>query len=141
MIGRDGHGAMSQELDPQADSSQPMAYQIRITGQLGSRWADWFEGLTITLDGGDTLITGPVVDQAALHGLLKRVRDLGMPLVSVSPVEPGPPTTLGSGQAGVSDVKSEAGVGGLSTSDQPQQRDRQRGPAMRRSEARLGDKR
>jgi hypothetical protein len=116
MIIRDGHGAMSQELDPQADSSQPMAYQIRITGQLGSRWADWFEGLTITLDGGDTLITGPVVDQAALHGLLKRVRDLGMPLVSVSPVELDPPTTLGTGQAGVSDVKLNVGVGGLSTS-------------------------
>jgi len=95
-ISRNGHGAMSQELDPQADSSQPMAYQIRITGQLDARWADWFEGLTITLDGGDTLITGPVVDQAALHGLLKRVRDLGMPLVSVSPVESGPPT-LGTG--------------------------------------------
>lgn len=115
-ISRNGDGAMSQELEPHADSSQPMAYQIRITGQLGSRWADWFEGLTITLDGGDTLITGPVVDQAALHGLLKRVRDLGMPLVSVSPVEPGPPTTLGTGLAGVSDVKSNVGVGGLSTS-------------------------
>ena len=77
-----------------------MAYQIRITGQLDARWADWFEGLTITLDAGDTLITGPVVDQAALHGLLKRVRDLGMSLVSVSPVESGPPTlgTVRSGQ-------------------------------------------
>ena len=116
MISRNGHGVMSQELDPQPDSGQPMAYQIRITGQLGSRWADWFEGLTITLDGGDTLITGPVVDQAALHGLLKRVRDLGMPLVSVSPVEPGSPTTLGTGQADVSDVKPEVGVGGLSMS-------------------------
>ena len=116
MIIRNGHGAMSHELDPHADSGRPMAYQIRIAGQLDSRWADWFEGLTITLDGGDTLITGPVVDQAALHGLLKRVRDLGMPLVSVSPVESGPPTTLGTGQAGVSDVKSNVGVGGLSTS-------------------------
>ncbi len=110
MTSDNGHGAMSQELDPQADSSQPMAYRIRIRGQLGSRWADWFEGLTITLDGGDTLITGPVVDQAALHGLLKRVRDLGMPLVAVSPVEPGPPTTLGTGQAEVSDVTSDVAV-------------------------------
>jgi hypothetical protein len=107
---------MSQKLEPHADSSQPMAYQIRIAGQLDARWAEWFEGLTITLDGGDTLIAGPVVDQAALHGLLKRVRDLGMPLVSVSPVEPGPPSAFGTGQAGVSDVKSDVGVGGSSTS-------------------------
>ena len=107
---------MSQELDPRAHSGQPTVFRIRISGQLNSRWADWFEGLTITLDGGDTLITGPVVDQAALHGLLKRVRDLGMPLVSVSPVESGPPTTLGTGQADVANAKSEVGVGGLSTS-------------------------
>ena len=106
MIGRDRHEPMSQELDPHVDSGQPTVYQIRITGQLDSRWADWFEGMTITLDGDDTLITGPVVDQAALHGLLKRVRDLGMPLVSVSPVEPGSPTTLGTGQADVSNIKS-----------------------------------
>ena len=75
-----------------------MIYQIRIKGHLGHQWTDWFEGLTITLEeDGDTLLTGPVVDQAALHGLLKKVRDLGMPLVSVSPVEPGP--RLRSGQA------------------------------------------
>ena len=98
---------MCRELDPRADSGQPTVYQIRITGQLGSRWADWFEGLTITLDGGDTLMTGPVVDQATLHGLLKRVRDLGMPLVSVSPVESGPPTTRRIGQAGMSEVRLE----------------------------------
>jgi hypothetical protein len=89
MNDRNEHGTMSQELDPRADSGQPMVYQVRITGQLDSRWADWFEGLAITLDGGDTLITGPVVDQAALLGLLKRVRDLGLPLVSVTPMDDG----------------------------------------------------
>jgi hypothetical protein len=67
-----------------------VVYQIRIKGQLDSQWTDWFEGLTISLEeDGNTLITGPVIDQAALHGLLKKVRDLGMPLVSVGPVEPG----------------------------------------------------
>jgi len=69
---------------------QHPCYEIRLKGHLDDRWADWFEGLNITLeDNGDTLVTGQVVDQAALHGLLKKVRDLGMPLVSVSPVEPG----------------------------------------------------
>ena len=98
---------MSNELDPKTDPSQPMVYQIRLKGHLGSEWTDWFGGLAVTLEeDGDTLLTGPVIDQAALHGLLKRVRDLGMPLVSVSPVEPGPPTTLGTGQAYVSEVKS-----------------------------------
>ena len=63
-----------------------MIYQIRVTGHLGAQWTDWFEGLTITLEeDGDTLLTGPVVDQAALYGLLKKVRDLGLPLVSVIP--------------------------------------------------------
>jgi len=57
---------------------------------LGSQWIDWFDGLTITLEeNGDTLLTGPVIDQAALHGLLKKVRDLGLPLISVCPLEPG----------------------------------------------------
>ncbi len=70
------------------DSSQP--YAIRIRGHLDKRWSDWFEGMTITLDdSGDTLLTGPVVDQAALYGLLRKVRDAGMSLYSVNPMAPG----------------------------------------------------
>ena len=71
------------------DLNQPMVYQIRIKGHLGPQWADWFGGMTITReDNGDTLLTGPVVDQAALHGLLRKVRDLGMPLISATRVKP-----------------------------------------------------
>ena len=66
-----------------------MVYQIRIKGHLSHQWAEWFEGLTITLEeGGDTLLTGTVVDQAALHGLLRKVRDMGVPLLSVNLVNP-----------------------------------------------------
>jgi hypothetical protein len=68
---------------------QPMVYQIRVKGHLGRQWTDWFEGMTITLEEGDTLLTGPVVDQAALHGLLRKVRDLGIPLISAIHVNPG----------------------------------------------------
>jgi NADPH:quinone reductase-like Zn-dependent oxidoreductase len=79
---------MSTELNPRSDPGQPMAYQIRVRSHLGSGWTDWFDGLTITLEeNGDTLLTGPVVDQAALFGLLKKVRDLGILLVSVIPVQ------------------------------------------------------
>ncbi len=68
---------------------QHLYYEIRLKGYLDARWADWFDGLTITLEeDGNTLLTGPVMDQAALHGLLKKVRDLGLPLVSVCPVKP-----------------------------------------------------
>jgi hypothetical protein len=67
-----------------------MVYQIRIKGHLGPQWTDWFGGLMITLEeSGETLLRGPVVDQAALHGLLKKVRDLGMPLISAVRVKPG----------------------------------------------------
>ena len=80
---------MSNKLTPKPDKSQPMVYQIRIKGHLGRQWTDWFEGLTITQqEDGDTLMTGPVIDQSALYGLLKKVRDLGLPLISVNRVDP-----------------------------------------------------
>ena len=73
-------------IDPPGSTAQH--YEIRIKGHLDDRWIEWFEGLTITLEeDGDTLLTGPVTDQAALHGLLKKVRDLGMTLVSVNQVQ------------------------------------------------------
>lgn len=79
---------MSNEGYSKTNSSQPPVYQIRVEGHLGQQWADWFEGLTITLvEDGDTLLTGSVVDQAALYGLLKKVRDIGLPLVSVNRVQ------------------------------------------------------
>jgi hypothetical protein len=86
---------MSETHASTEDQYEPGLYEIRIKGHLDGRWSDWFGGLTITLeDNGDTLLTGPVIDQAALHGLLKKVRDLGMPLVSVRPLGPGPSNTL-----------------------------------------------
>jgi hypothetical protein len=82
---------MSKKADAINESGQPLVYQIRLKGHLSYLWRDWFDGLTITLeDNGDTLLTGPVVDQAALHGLLKRIRDLGMPLLSLNPVKATP---------------------------------------------------
>jgi hypothetical protein len=106
---------MSHSTAPTTDPGQPAIYQIRLKGHLGSQWTDWFDGLTIALEeDGETLLTGPVADQAALHGLLKKVRDLGIPLISVVPAEPGfsaalgalPPTAPATGQADVSVVKS-----------------------------------
>ena len=83
---------MSTQRNSKTDPCQPTVYQIRIKGHLSDQWTNWFEGLTITLEeDGDTLLTGPVVDQAALFGLLKKVRDLGLPLVSINCVQPGKP--------------------------------------------------
>ena len=79
---------MTQQLSSQLNAEQPVHYQIRLQGHLDQQWRTWFDGLHITLTAdGDTLLTGPVIDQAALHGLLKKVRDLGMPLLSVIRVD------------------------------------------------------
>ena len=79
---------MSETPAPIKAHPEPELYEIRLKGHLDDRWADRFEGLTITLEeNGDTLLAGPVIDQAALHGLLKKVRDLGMPLLSVNQVQ------------------------------------------------------
>src|SRR5512134_1263017 len=84
--------ATTKRYRTKSDSVQPTIYQIRIENHLSDEWTDWFAGMTITLEeNGDTLITGPIVDQAALFGLLKKVRDLGMPLVSINCFEPGNP--------------------------------------------------
>jgi hypothetical protein len=64
-------------------------YEIRVTGHLDSRWAAWFDGLTLTsVDDGTTVIHGPIVDQAALHGVLQKLRDIGVPLISVTQLDP-----------------------------------------------------
>ena len=68
--------------------SRPVTYQIKVQGHLDEYWSDWFDGLTLTYDEhDDTNLTGPVADQAALHGLLKKVCDLALPLISVNPIE------------------------------------------------------
>jgi hypothetical protein len=72
----------------------PPRYEIRVQGHLGSRWAAWFDGLTLSNEtDGTTALRGPVLDQSALHGLLQRVRDVGLPLVSVTLLDPDPPHT------------------------------------------------
>ena len=82
---------MANERNANTDPGQPTIYHIRLKGHLGGQWSDWFGGLSITLeDNGNTLLTGPVVDQAALHGLLRKVRDLGMTLLLVKHVRPEP---------------------------------------------------
>jgi hypothetical protein len=81
--------ASTASTDDHYDHHEPGLYDIRIKGHLDERWGAWFGGLTITPeDNGNTFLTGMVADQAALHGLLRKVRDLGMPLISVIRVEP-----------------------------------------------------
>jgi hypothetical protein len=80
---------MSEPYASLEEYHEPGLYAIRIQGHLDAGWATWFDGLILTLeDNGTTLLTGPVVDQAALHGLLRKVRNLGMPLISVIRINP-----------------------------------------------------
>lgn len=93
---------MADQANPKPDPSEPLVYALRIHGHLDGQWADWFDGLRITLDdNGDTLLTGPVVDQAALYRLLRKVRDLGMPLIAVNRIAPG--------QGDASDAEAQSG--------------------------------
>lgn len=92
---------MSNKQTPQPEPTHPNIYQIRIKNHLDNQWTDWFCSMTITLEeDGVTLLTGPVADQAALHGLLKKIRDLGIPLISVNRVENNE-THPNSGEAGL----------------------------------------
>ena len=85
LTGHEMEGVVPNDINSETDSDNSKVFEIRIKGHLGRDWTDWFGGLAIELeDNGDTLLTGPVVDQAALHGLLRKVRDVGMPLVSVT---------------------------------------------------------
>lgn len=84
---------MENSSGPDGKTNQPTIYQIRVQGHLGRQWSDRFEELKITLeDDGTTLLTGPVVDQSALYGILRRIRDLGINLLSVNYVDSSPPT-------------------------------------------------
>jgi hypothetical protein len=82
---------MPNELKIERDPQEPKVFEIRIHGHLRPQWQDWFEGLTITVEeDGNTLLSGPVVDQSALHGILKKIRNLNMPLLSVNSTDPDP---------------------------------------------------
>ena len=78
---------MTNQHSPQTNPDQPAVYRIRIEGRIAPHWAASFDGLAITYEANDTLLTGPVVDQAALHGLLRKVRDMGLTLLSVERIE------------------------------------------------------
>lgn len=115
---------MTERHTSRGDRPEAGRYAIRLAGRLDARWATWFDGLTVGQQvDGTTLISGPIADQAALHGLLQRVRDLGLPLVSVTRDETEPPTTHGSGQAAAAHAASEVGVGCLPASTSATQGD------------------
>jgi hypothetical protein len=81
---------MSRPPGAAGPADRPAHYEIRVHGVLDHHWSSWFDGLQVSSDApGQTLITGPIVDQAALHGLLAKVRDLGLPLLSVRQFSPG----------------------------------------------------
>ena len=87
---------MTDRWTPTPDRPEAGRYEIRLTGRLDVHWAAWFDGLTVSHEtDGTTVISGPIADQAALHGVLQRVRDLGLPLVSVIRVEPDEPAMTG----------------------------------------------
>ena len=77
---------MSKEIEAGPGSLRAVRYQIRVKGELGTCWSDWFAGVAVAAEGGDTLLVGQM-DQATLHGALRRIRDLGLPLISVSRLE------------------------------------------------------
>ncbi|MCU1372345.1 MAG: hypothetical protein JWO77_3539 [Ilumatobacteraceae bacterium] len=88
----DDHPTDPAESAPPADPAAVERYEIRVSGRLSSRWATWFDGLTLTNEeDGTTVLRGPVVDQAALHGLLQKLRDLGITLLSLTRTAPGEP--------------------------------------------------
>jgi hypothetical protein len=95
---------MPGERKSERDPDRPKTFQIRIHGHLSQQWTGWFEGLSITLEeDGNMLLSGPMADQSALHGILKKIRDLGMPLLSVNFVDSDLAT-----KKGIDQVKGDA---------------------------------
>jgi hypothetical protein len=87
---------MTDQQTPTPDRPEAGRYEIRLTGHLDAHWTAWFDGLSVSREAdGTTVISGPIADQAALHGVLQRVRDLGLPLVSVIRMKPDQPETTG----------------------------------------------
>jgi hypothetical protein len=79
---------MQGRAENEIEMSRKIQYEIRVKGQLDERWTDWFDGMNIESEGGITTLTGPLNDQAALHGILSRIRDLGLPLISAQQFDP-----------------------------------------------------